>query len=289
LISRRGLVLGGLVAAPALASLGARAQDADGAIEAGLAELEARHGGRLGVCMLAPGAARRVGRRADERFAMCSTFKVLAAALALTRVERGQDSLDRKILYDRGAVVAYSPETENHAGEGMTLGEICKAALTLSDNTAGNLMLDSFGGPPALTRYARGLGDEVTELDRFETGLNEATPGDPRDTTTPAAMAANLDRLLLGDALSAPSRQQLTAWMLANRTGDRRLRAGLPGDWRVADKTGGGGNAATNDIAVLWPPGRAPIVVAVYFAQSSAPDEARNGVVAEVGRLAARL
>ncbi|MGA2044487.1 MAG: class A beta-lactamase [Roseiarcus sp.] len=289
MISRRGLVLGGLVAAPALASLGARAQDADGAIEAGLAELEARHGGRLGVCMLAPGAARRVGRRADERFAMCSTFKVLAAALALTRVERGQDSLDRKILYDRGAVVAYSPETENHAGEGMTLGEICKAALTLSDNTAGNLMLDSFGGPPALTRYARGLGDEVTELDRFETGLNEATPGDPRDTTTPAAMAANLDRLLLGDALSAPSRQQLTAWMLANRTGDRRLRAGLPGDWRVADKTGGGGNAATNDIAVLWPPGRAPIVVAVYFAQSSAPDEARNGVVAEVGRLAARL
>ena len=289
MITRRRLLLGGLVAAPALATLGARAQDAGGAIEAGLAELEARHGGRLGVCMLGPGAGRRVGRRADERFAMCSTFKVLAAALALTRVERGQDSLERRILYDRAAVVAYSPETGNHAGEGMTLGEICKAALTLSDNTAGNLMLDSFGGPPALTCYARGLGDDVTELDRFETGLNEATPGDPRDTTTPAAMAANLDKILLGDALSARSRQQLTAWMLANRTGDRRLRAGVPGDWRVADKTGGGGNAATNDIAVLWPPDRGPLVVTVYFAESPASEDARNAVVAEVGRLAARM
>jgi beta-lactamase class A len=161
--------------------------------------------------------------------------------------------------------------------------------LTLSDNTAGNLMLESFGGPAELTRFARSLGDGVTRLDRFETGLNEAKPGDPRDSTTPAAMADNLRRIVLGDALSPPSRDQLTSWMVANKTGDKRLRAGIPKDWRVADKTGGGGNAETNDIAVIWPPGRGPIVATAYFAESPAADEARNAVLAEVGRLVARM
>ncbi len=290
LISRRGLLMRSLLAIPAVVSLKSVAQADAGDLQSAVADLEKDHGGRLGVCLLDVATGRRIGHRADERFAMCSTFKVLAAALVLTRVDRGQESLDRRIVYSKENVVTYSPETEKHAGEGgMTLGEICKAGLTLSDNTAANLMLDSFGGPPELTRFARALGDGVTRLDRIETGLNEAKPGDPRDTTTPAAMADNLRRIVLGDALSAQSRDQMANWMLANKTGDRRLRAGLPRDWRVGDKTGSGGNAQTNDIAVIWPPDRAPIIATVYFAQSPAADDARNAVLAEVGRLAARM
>ena len=171
----------------------------------------------------------------------------------------------------------------------MTVGELCEAALTLSDNTAANMMLESLGGPANLTEFARSLGDGVTRLDRIETGLNEAKPGDPRDTTSPAAMADNLRKILLGDALSASSRYQLANWIVANKTGDKRIRAGIPKGWRVGDKTGSGGNAETNDIAVLWPPGRAPIIVTAYFAESPASDEARNTVLAEVGRLAATI
>jgi beta-lactamase class A len=291
LISRRGLLKHSLLAVPAAATIlkgTAIAQAAD--FQTAAADLEKANGGRLGVCVLDVATGRRVGHRADERFAMCSTFKVLAAARVLTRVDRGEESLDRRIVYAKDHVVTYSPETEKHAGEeGMTLGEICKAALTLSDNTAGNLMLESFGGPPEITRFARTLGDSVTQLDRMETALNEAKPGDPRDTTTPAAMLGNLQKIVLGDALSAKSRDQMTAWMVANKTGDKRLRAGLPKDWRVGDKTGAGDNATTNDIAVFWPPGRGPLVVTVYFAESPAPTDARNAVIAEVGRLVAAM
>jgi len=159
--------------------------------------------------------------------------------------------------------------------------------VTLSDNTAGNLMLASFGGPPALTAWLRTLGDGLTRLDRIETALNEATPGDPRDTTTPEAMLATMQRLLLGDALSSAAREQLAAWLLASKTGARRLRAGLPMDWRVGDKTGGGNNGTANDVAIAWPPGRPPILLAVYFTGSTAAEEARNAVIAEAGRLAA--
>jgi beta-lactamase class A len=290
LISRRGLLTRSLLAAPALVGLKALARAGDGEVQAGLADLEKARGGRLGVCVLDVATGRRAVHRADERFAMCSTFKVLAAALVLTRVDRGQENLDRRVVFSKESLVTYSPETEKHAGAGgMTLGEICKAGLTLSDNTAANLILESIGGPAQVTGFARALGDDVTRLDRIETALNEAAPGDPRDTTTPAAMAENLRKILLGDALSAPSRAQMTAWMLANKTGDKRLRAGVPADWRVADKTGSGGAAHTNDIAVLWPPGRTPIVATAYYADSPASDEARSGVLAEVGRLAARM
>ncbi len=290
MISRRGLLGHCLVAAPAFIGLKALAQTDARDVAAPLAALEKDHGGRLGVCILDVATGRRMTHRGDERFAMCSTFKALAAALILTRVDRGEDSLDRRIGYGAEQVVSYSPETAKYAGaEGMTLGAICRAALTLSDNTAANLMLESIGGPPGVTAFARALGDGVTRLDRIETGLNEAAPDDPRDTTTPAAMADDLRKIVLGDVLSAPSRDQMTDWMLANKTGDKRLRAGVPKDWRVADKTGSGGNAQTNDIAVLWPPGRGPLVVTVYFAQSPAPDDARNAVVAEVGRLVGRM
>jgi beta-lactamase class A len=287
LISRRGLLAGSLVCAPALASLKALAQSNLDEIRSRLADLERAHGGRLGACALDVATGRRIEHRADERFAMCSTCKLLAAAFVLMRADRGEDTLDRRIPYLKDRLVAYSPITQKHVGDGgMTLGELCEAAVTLSDNTAGNLLLDSLGGPAEFTRFARLLGDDLTRLDRLETDLNEAKPGDPRDTTTPAAMADDVAKLVLRDALSQESRDRLSAWMVANTTGDKRLRAGVPKGWRVGDKTGSGGNGQTNDVAVVWPPDRGPIVIAAYYAASAEPDEARNAVLAEVARLA---
>ena len=202
-----------------------------------LALLERRHGGRLGVSVLDMETGQRIGHRDGERFPMCSTFKFLAAAQVLARVDRGQERLDRRVVYDKDDLVAYSPVTELHAGEhGMTLAELCHAAVTVSDNTAGNLLLASLDGPAGLTAFTRSLGDEVTRLDRIETDLNEAIPGDPRDTTTPAAMLDDMRALLLGDALSPSSRKQLADWLIATTTGDQRIRAGLPAGWRVGDR-----------------------------------------------------
>ena len=232
------------------------------------------------------GSGEQILYRADERFPITSTFKFLAAAAVLAKVDAGRDALDRRVHFEKTVLVTYSPATGEHAGrDGMTLAEICDAAITLSDNTAGNLLLAALGGPEGLTRYARSLGDEVTRLDRFETDLNEARPGDVRDTTSPAAMLGNLEKLLAGEALSSTSRQRLTAWMVANKTGDARLRAGAPKDWRVGDKTGSGENGTTNDIAILWPPGGKPILVAAYLTQCARRAEERNAALAEVARI----
>jgi beta-lactamase class A len=279
------MLTGSLLAAPALLSLRAAADDAESVLMRELAALERRHGGRLGVAILDSANGKLVSQRGDERFALCSTFKFLATAFVLVRVDRGEESLSRRVIYSKSDLVTYSPTTEKHVEGGMTIGEICEAAMVLSDNTAGNLLLDSFGGPAGLTSFARALGDTVTRLDRRETELNEATPGDPRDSTTPRAMLDMLRRAILSDLLSASSREQLTAWLVANRTGDKRLRAGVPKGWRVGDKTGSGSNGAANDIAVIWPPARAPIIVTAYYADAHATDDERNAVLAEVGRL----
>ena len=229
-----------------------------------------------------------MAHRGDERFPLCSTFKFLAAAFVLARVDRKEESLTRRIVYARDYLVPYSPVTEKHVGgDGLTVGEICEAAVTLSDNTAGNLLLDSFGGPVGLTAYMRSLDDGITRLDRREPALNEAKPGDPRDTATPVTMLEALRKTVLGTALSTASREQLTAWLVANKTGEKRLRAGVPKGWRVGDKTGAGERNATNDIAVIWPPGRAPIVVTAYYVEARATDGERSAVLADVGRLAA--
>lgn len=254
-----------------------------------LQALEREHGGRLGVCILDTGSGAATGLRMDERFPMCSTFKTLAAANVLLRVDRGAESLDRHIAYSAGDLVAYSPVTEKHIGEpGMSLAGLCHAAITVSDNTAGNLLLDSFGGPAALTAFMRGLGDGVTRLDRREPDLNESIPADPRDTTSPRAMATSLRTLLLDDALTVASRAQLVEWLVATTTGAKRIREGLPGGWRVGDKTGTSSNGVTNDVAIAWPPERAPLLVSVYYAESPQPQPVRNEVLAEVGRIAAK-
>jgi beta-lactamase class A len=220
---------------------------------------------------------------------MCSTFKLLAAAAVLKRAEEGQDQLQRRITFQSSDLVMYSPVTKDHAGgDGMTLAELCAAALNYSDNTAGNLLLASLGGPQALTTFVRSIGDPITRLDRIEPDLNEAVPGDPRDTTTPAAMLQNLRSLLFGNVLSAASKDQLTAWLLGNRTGDARLRAGLPPGWRCGDKTGSGERGSTNDIGVIWPPQGAPVLVTVYLTETTATSEARNATLADVGRAIVR-
>ena len=252
-------------------------------------EIERDAGGRLGVAVLDTASGRLAGHRLDERFPMCSTFKWLAAAMVLARVDAGDERLDRRIPYGREVLLPHSPVTEKHAGRGgLTLGELCEATITVSDNAAANLILARFGGPASLTRYVRSLGDPHTRLDRTEPTLNEATPGDPRDTTTPAAMAGALQAALLGNALSPASREQLRAWMEATRTNLKRLRADLPEAWRLGSKTGTGARGSTNDVGIYWPPGRPPIVVAAYLTQCSAPEPDRQWAIARVARWVTR-
>jgi beta-lactamase class A len=251
-------------------------------------KIEQESGGRLGVAALDTATGAPALHRADERFPMCSTFKLLAASAILARVDAGREHLDRRIRFETSDLAEYSPITkERIGGEGMSLAELCEAAMTVSDNTAANLLLAALDGPAGVTAYARTLGDAVTRLDRIEPDLNEAVPGDLRDTTSPAAMLSNLHALLLGNVLSTASRDQLTGWLIANKTGDARLRAGLPSDWRVGDKTGSGGRGSTNDIGIAWPPQRAPIVITVNLTETSKPDEQRNATLAAVGRAVA--
>jgi beta-lactamase class A len=246
--------------------------------------IEASVAGRLGVAVLDTATGVLDGYRLDERFAMCSTFKFVAVAMVLARVDAGQQRLDDRIVVTPASLLDWSPVTRKHVGQPMSVAELCEAAITLSDNAAANLLLASAGGPAAVTAFARHIGDGVTRLDRTEPTLNEGTPGDPRDTSTPRAMAQTLRRVLLGNALSDASRARLVAWMTATSTGADRLRAGFPFDWRLAHKTGTGDLGTTNDIGVAWPPRRAPLVVVSYLTECGAPSAAREGALARVAR-----
>ncbi|ANK90773.1 MULTISPECIES: class A beta-lactamase [Rhizobium] len=292
-LTRRTLI-GTALCLPALGlstlALAANAQETAGEgddnIEHRLAALEKRTGGRLGVSVLDTQTSISFGYRASEAFPMCSTFKALAAGFVLARVDKGQESLERRVTYGRDKLVDYSPLSEKHADtDGMTIAELCEAAVTVSDNTAGNLLLESFGGPPALTDWLRSIGDGTTRLDRTEPTLNEGRKDDPRDTTAPDAMLDTLGNLTLGSVLAEPSSERLIAWLVASTTGKERLRAGLPQDWKVGDKTGTGQNGSLGDIAVIWPPDRGPIVAAVYIAEATAPVKDLNPIFAEVGKM----
>lgn len=286
-MNRRELLKGAAFGAIALAvsprSLAMQAR----AAAARLAMLEHQRGGRLGVAILDTGSSVRVAWRGDERFLLCSTFKLLLAGAVLRKVDSGTEKLDRRILFGKDALLEYAPVTKHHLGPpGMTIAQLCEAAVTLSDNTAANLLLASIGGPSGVTHYARALGDRLTRLDRVEPELNRWNAED--DTTTPWAMLGDMQKLLFGEVLSQASREQLTRWLMANKTGGDSLRGGLPPDWREGDKTGSG-HTANNDVAILWPPRRKPLLLTAYYDNASATVQSRKAVLAEVGRIVATL
>lgn len=247
-----------------------------------LVRLEAASGGRLGVAALNTADGRELLHRADERFPFCSTFKMMLSAAVLAREP---SVLQQRIRYDKGDLVAHSPITEKNLDDGMTIEALCAATIQYSDNTAANLLIRHLGGPEAVTAYARTIGDRQFRLDRLETELNSAIPGDPRDTTTPAAMMASLHKLALGDALPPAKREILADWLIGNTTGATRIRAGVPSSWRVGDKTGAGDHGTVNDIAVLWPPGKPPIVLAVYLTQPGKDDAIRPEILGQAAKI----
>ncbi len=274
---------------PASAQTPTTPQSPGEAVRDALAALEASHGGRLGVAALDSGSGRRIGYRAEERFAMCSTHKLLTAAAILGMVDRQQLRLDRQVRYGRADLLEYAPVTRDHVATGfMTVDALCAAVIEWSDNTAANLLLELIGGPPGWTRYARSIGDATSRLDRIEPAMSSATPGDLRDTTTPDAMVRDLNLLLVGQGLSDASRTRLANWMFGSKITGNLLHAGLPDGWKVGDKSGSGDHGTRNDIGIIVPPEAAPIVAAVYYTGSAAPPAARDQVIAESGRIIAR-
>jgi beta-lactamase class A len=293
MLARRSLIVAGIGAALGCANA-ARAQGTvpnDATTDAlnDLAALEGAHGGRLGVVVYDSGSGRRLGFRADERFAMCSTYKFLIGAAILELVDRGQLSLDQPVAYGRADLQSYAPITKQHVDAGnMTVEALAAATVEWSDNTASNLLLRLLGGPAGWTRYARSLGDTASRLDRNEPELNTAIPGDPRDTTTPAAMVRNLDVVLLGKALSDGSRGRLESWLFDNTITNTLLRAGVPAGWPVGDRSGAGDNGTRNDVGIVKRPGAAPLLVAAYYTQAAGDMAARERVIADVGRIIGR-
>jgi beta-lactamase class A len=290
MFTRRQMMFGGVAFAGHLLKPSNSLAQTESAIHADFALIEARTGGRLGVMLTEHGSGRSFAYRGDERFPMCSTVKVLVCGAVLERVDTGRESLDRRIRFTLSDLQTYSPATKDHVGEdGMTISSLCEAAITLSDNTAMNLLTASVGGPAGVTQFARSLGDTTTRLDRTETTLNEAVPGDPRDTTTPTAMASTLSALVLGLVLSPGSRDSLRTWMVANSTGDAKLRAGVPKAWQVGDKTGTGAHGTSNDIGILWRGSLPPICAIVYLTGAETIlESARAAASAAVGQIAGR-
>ncbi|MBS0374440.1 MAG: class A beta-lactamase [Proteobacteria bacterium] len=283
---RRRALVAALAVSPvaALAAGAARA----GAVDGQLRSLELDSGGRLGLAVLDTGSRRTLQHRADERFSMASTFKLLLAGAVLAKVDAGERRLDEVLHYTSADLLAHSPVTAPRVSEGgLSLDLLVRAIVETSDNTAANVLLDWIGGPPALTAFARRIGDPVTRLDRREPALNSNLAGDPRDTTTPAAMVATIERLLLGRALGPASRERLLEAMRRCETGRERLRASLPPGWTAGDKTGTGERGAVNDLAILWPPGRPPILVACYLSDSRRTVTELASLHARIGALVA--
>jgi len=250
-----------------------------------LTDYERDSGGHIGVYAKNLRTGAEVSWRAHERFVMCSSFKASLAACVLASVDRGQARMDELIAYSPADLMEWAPVAKQNMEKGaMSVVDMCEAAVELSDNTCASALLARFGGPSALTAFWRSIGDTVSRLDHNEPQLNRTPPGDPQDTTTPAAMAGNLRRLILGKALSPTSRERLTGWMLGCKTGDNRLCAGLPKDWRVGDKTGNNGKDAFGDIAVTWPMRGEPVVICAYTRGGVPTPHLVDDVFAEIGR-----
>ena len=234
-----------------------------------LPAVERSAGGRLGFALLDTGNRKLLGHREDERFGMCSTFKLPLAALVFRAAERRELDLATLVPINKADLVSHAPVTEAHVGKSLSIQDLAEAAQLTSDNVAANLLMKKLGGPEGVTRRLRELGDDVTRLDRWEPAMNLVVGDDPRDTTTPRAMVHTVEKLVLGDALRPANRALLTTWMVNTKTGHQRLRAGVPTGWKVGDKTGTGINRAmpnrVNDVAVIWPPKKAPLVVAAFY------------------------
>ncbi|MER8223057.1 class A beta-lactamase [Streptomyces sp. NPDC094143] len=287
--SRRTALVLGAAAALALGGGTAHAAPATGGVTARLRELEREHTARLGVYARNLRTGRTVAYRSDERFPMASVFKTLAAAAVLRDLDRDGEFLSRRVRYTQACVTrsGYSPITEQHVATGMTVGELCDATIRFSDNTAGNLLLKELGGPTAITRFARSVGDDVTRLDRWEPELNSAEPWRVTDTTTPRPIGLTYARLVLGDALAPRDRARLTDWLLRNTTSAEKFRKALPADWLIADKTGGGRYGGNHDVGVTWPPDGPPIVMSVLTTQPEEDAPADNPLVAKTAALLA--
>lgn len=252
-----------------------------------LAALEQSAGGRLGLSLINASNHHHINYRADERFAVCSTFKVILAAAILKQSMLDPQLLTQQIRYNADDVVSsgYAPITQKHQADGMSVVDLCAATIQYSDNTAANLLMKILGGPQALTAYAQSLGDHFFRLDRWEPQLNTAIPNDVRDTSTPLAMAKTLNTLVLGDALGLSQRAQLATWLQGNTTGDKRIRAATPKGWRVGDKTGTGSYGTTNDVAVIWLSQGEPLILTVYFTQAEKSAAPRDDVIASATQI----
>lgn len=284
-ISRRALITGA-----AMLPMASVAAEPHTDPKQALADLERRVQGRLGVAILDTTTATKIEHRAHERFPICSVFKLFAAAAVLSRIDHGQEDLDRLIPFGPADLLNYAPIARKHADRGgMTISELCAASIEYSDNTAGNLLVAALGGPDGLTRYFRSIGDEVTRIDRIEPEVNTAIPGDDRDTTSPAAMVDDVQHLLLANGLSPQSRTRLESWLASSVTGRNRIRAGLPASWLAGDKTGLGEHGTSNDVAILRPPGRRPILVAAFITDSAVSARERDAALAAIGTLIATL
>ncbi|MEO9529329.1 class A beta-lactamase [Roseibium sp.] len=254
-------------------------------------DISSRLSARVGVAVIDTQTGSRWSHKGDERFPTNSTFKAFLCAALLDAGAKGTAAPERRVTIRRGDIVSYSPVTEKRIdGAPVSLRDLCEITVTISDNAAANLVLEEIGGPQGLTAYLRGIGDDVTRVDRWEPDSNSGIPGDERDTTSPNAAADTLRKLVLEKTLPDEARQTLSNWLVGNKVGNATLRAGLPDGWRIADKTGAGANGSRNNIAVIWPAGRKPVVIAIYITQTTASFEQRNKAIAELGTaLAASL
>lgn len=257
---------------------------------AALAELEKKSSGRLGAFILDTASGNATGHRYDERFGMCSTFKLVLAAAALQLGDKGLLDLDTVLPYTKADLLPNSPATTENIGKGgMTIVALAEAMQKNSDNAAANILMRHMGGPAKLTAIFRGWGDNMTRLDRYEMAMNEVPTGEVRDTTSPQAFAQTMEKLLTGDLLAPQSCERLIQWMVDTQTGIKRIRAGLPASWKSGDKTGTY-NDKVNDVAIFWPPARPPVIVTAYYESAGHHEETRDAdqaVLAEVGRIAA--
>lgn len=252
-----------------------------------IVELEQESGGRLGVAYFDHQILTHFDYRGNELFPLCSTFKLLLVAAVLQQIDQGNDSLARQIIVQQSDIVSHSPVVEKYIGQQISVEALCEATMIWSDNASANLLLPSIGGPSGLTQFMRGIGDSVGRLDRNEPALGSAIPGDPRDTSSPLAMRRSMQHLLIdaNDTLTEASRARLKAWLIDNRTGDTRIRAGAPKTWQIGDKTGAGMNGSCNDVALLWPPGRRPISLCLYLRDCPNDVPTQHATLAEAARI----